>query len=189
MDWNQAIERAVSTESQIDALYLDVNLVSNLREAMIGIGNALDQVKKNTFYGREIILEDYDKYIAQAEKAIKVLKTIDPTDTSNNTIVSLNSRIFHSVIGIATEATELMEALNFEGKTLDLTNLYEETFDTFWYTCILHDAQHANMEQNFDRGFTKLEVRFKKGKFSADLANNRDLDSERKALEGIQVNS
>jgi len=152
---------------------IDENEVT-LRRAMekfIKAGQELDLVKKSKFYGKDINFSYKDLGDGKAPKFKR--------DNIGE------EHILHASIGIATEATELMEAIyahKFEGKELDRVNVREEIIDNFWYIAILlrdldidfHDALQINID--------KLRARYGE-KFSSDKANNRDLDSEREILE------
>jgi NTP pyrophosphatase (non-canonical NTP hydrolase) len=95
-------------------------------------------------------------------------------------------RLLHGAYGMATEAAELLDATKkyvFYGKTLDEINVKEEVGDSDWYREIILDAfgwtdgevKRANIE--------KLKRRYPNG-FSMEDAINRDLEAERKVLEG-----
>lgn len=99
-------------------------------------------------------------------------------------------RLLHAGIGISTEAGEFLDALKkhiFYGKELDRVNLAEELGDLFWYMAIVGDELGIKFEDVMDRNITKLKARYGE-KFSEEKAENRDLDSERKILEGQAFN-
>jgi NTP pyrophosphatase (non-canonical NTP hydrolase) len=99
--------------------------------------------------------------------------------------------LLHAAIGMATEAGELLDMLKkhiFYGKDLDLVNLEEELGDADWYQSVaIHAARmkghHTTWEQIWEKNIAKLKRRYQ-GKFSETKAENRDLDAERKILEG-----
>lgn len=93
-------------------------------------------------------------------------------------------RILHGIMGLVTESGELMDAVKksiFYEKELDRVNLVEELGDIMWYMAILIDALDTSFEEVATKNITKLQARYPE-KFSAALANNRDLDAERKAF-------
>src|SRR5690606_12559489 len=95
-------------------------------------------------------------------------------------------RLEHAAYGLATEAGELLDQLKkhkFYGKPLDFVNLEEEAGDVAWYLALVCNALGVDMQAIMDRNIQKLRTRFPE-KFSADGAINRDLDAERKVLEG-----
>ena len=117
----------------------------------------------------------------------------------------LQGRTLHAVAGIVTEAGELQDALKkhlFYGRPLDRTNLIEELGDLMWYVALLCDEiakQETPWPISEDQGqvttgadvladvlarnIAKLKARYA-GKFTETRAENRDLDAERRILEG-----
>lgn len=94
-------------------------------------------------------------------------------------------RLLHAAMGLVTEAGEFLDALKkhiFYGKPLDKTNLVEELGDTFWYIGVASDVLGISFEEIMQINHNKLFTRYSKG-FSAEEANNRDLDAERDVLE------
>lgn len=95
-------------------------------------------------------------------------------------------RLLHSGMGLATEAGEFVDQLKkhiFYGKDIDLINLFEELGDLLWYVGIALDEIGLPMEECFERNIAKLQARYK-GKFSETKAEDRNLDAERRILEG-----
>lgn len=133
----------------------------------IGAGNKLDQVKKTLFYGRD-----------------NNLIAVGQNDLGDEMLSIVSSNAVHGIIGVVTEATELLEALRngYNGDGLDAVNVKEELGDLFWYVAILakefgftfHEIQRVNI--------AKLKARYP-DKFTADNANERDLQTERYILE------
>ena len=93
-------------------------------------------------------------------------------------------RLIHGILGIATEAGELVEALHkhlFQGEALDEVNLFEELGDVEWYEAILCDEFGFDEDHIKERNIAKLRKRFP-DKFSEELAVNRDVEGERNEL-------
>lgn len=93
--------------------------------------------------------------------------------------------LIHAILGIATEAGELLEALHSlvaGGNQLDIVNLKEECGDLFWYQAILANATDNTFEGIQNTVIAKLKKRFP-DKFTEEDANNRDLIAEREILE------
>lgn len=145
----------------------------------IDAANKLDQVKKTLFYGRD------NNLIADGQKDCMGLP--DNIGTINGD----PRNIIHAIIGMFTEAGELLEALRdgLNGNGLDPVNLNEEVGDLFWYIAILFNDMNAEgmetytFEDAMRINIAKLKKRFP-ASFEADYANNRDLPAERKVLEG-----
>lgn len=95
-------------------------------------------------------------------------------------------RLLHAGLGLCTEAGEFLDALKkhlFYGKPLDEVNLKEELGDLLWYMAIAMNALGTDFNLEMDRVIAKLRTRYPE-KFSDEAALVRDLDAERKVLEG-----
>ena len=95
------------------------------------------------------------------------------------------SELDHACKGIVDEAGELTAALKkgfIYGKPIDKVNLIEEAGDSLWYFAMLFRALGTSFEEVFDKNIAKLKVRYP-DKFTSELALNRDLLAERRALE------
>jgi len=95
-------------------------------------------------------------------------------------------RILHAALGCVTEAGELADTLKkhlFYNKKLDLVNLEEEAGDLCWYIAILADELGVSFEYLWERNIAKLKARYP-DKFTEERAVNRNLEVERKILEG-----
>lgn len=128
---------------------------------------ALDAIKKNFAYGKEL-----PPQIAQMDVSILPQGEID-------------GDVFHAILGLATEAGELLEAALAtiaNGEPFDMVNFLEELGDGGWYHAIGTAAGGQTIEQNNRQNIAKLLARFP-DKFDANLAINRDTDAERVVLE------
>lgn len=144
--------------------------------AAIDALNKLDQVKKSLFYGRDNNLEP-----AKGAKDVQGLNERVGSGGVNG------ANIVHAVIGIATEAGELLEALRDdynrdETGTMDSVNLREEAGDLFWYMAILAHECGFDFEDAMRINIAKLRKRYA-DKFDRVDANERDLAAERAILE------
>ena len=178
------VSSAIKTESQIENVEVNEELLLAALNLYIQSGQMLDQIKKHVFYKKPY---NIDNLINNWEAAHVCLKQIHDANVEEEKTVSVNPRIFHSVVGIATESTELCEALydNLENKNpLDLVNLHEEAGgDISWYTAILMDETQGNWGDDLNKNILKLMARYS-DKFSTENAINRDLVKERAILEG-----
>lgn len=173
--------------------------------AVVGIGDVMDQIKKNVFYGRPYDREKLEGAINAAGEALQFLHaTIQPhggfadpdqrhdihrmTENDGPTgkaitidaasLKALDPRIFHVITGIITEAAELAYALqlNVEGDKLDLVNVSEEIGDIAWYGFgIFPDASEIPPGQILDTNIGKLIKRFPE-KFDSYLAQQENRD-------------
>ena len=119
-----------------------------------------------------------------AEYVQKALRT-EVQEYSFSATGDVTPRIEHAIMGITTEAGELMDAVKktkIYGKPLDIVNLLEEAGDTMWYLAILADALGVSFEEIWQKNIAKLQKRYPE-KFSHENALQRDTDAERKILE------
>jgi len=150
------VEGAVSTESTIDEVKVNKQFLTQILSMHIATGNILDQIKKHTFYNRDIELNLSNIFKSTHDELEDAESTLD-----------IDPRIFHAVLGAATESVELLEALEFNGKEMDLVNLGEEFGDLNWYQAIFCDAAGIKwddiLDTNADKLFKKKEARYKDG--------------------------
>jgi NTP pyrophosphatase (non-canonical NTP hydrolase) len=95
-------------------------------------------------------------------------------------------QILHSLVGLATETGEIQDQLKkhiFYGRDLDKVNIEEEMGDLFWYLAVLSDALGVPFESVWEKNIAKLKARYG-DKFNKEGELNRNLDKERKILEG-----
>jgi NTP pyrophosphatase (non-canonical NTP hydrolase) len=103
-------------------------------------------------------------------------------------------RLMHSILGLASEVGEIADQLKkhvFYGKELDVVNLAEELGDVFWYEALMaNELATTHPDISFDSieevNIAKLKKRYG-DKFSEQRAVKRDLDVERRILEGISA--
>lgn len=92
----------------------------------------------------------------------------------------------HQAMGIVTEAGELIDVYKKHfayGKPMDYVNVREEMGDLMWYIINLCRLLGVNLEDELDINISKLKARYP-NKFDSEHAINRNLDIERKILEG-----
>lgn len=194
MDLEEYITLATRTESRPENLTANPQLIVNLLVLFTCSGRMLDQLKKHVFYNRPY---DVDKFNVDYQTMISTLQHMQyiqingsEADMGNEPVRNINPRLFHAIVGIATESTELCEALlNTQlDQKVDLVNLREENGDLCWYMAIFYDTMRelgyeGTWEDDLVTNIEKLRTRFPE-KFTDEHANNRDLETERKVLEG-----
>jgi NTP pyrophosphatase (non-canonical NTP hydrolase) len=159
---NTYIQDAVRTESG-KFHPVDQWTIERVLATFIAAAQDLDDLKKAIFYGKNL-----ERYKLKAETPLTQRQV----------------RLMHGILGLATEAGELAEALHnhiFEGQGLDLLNLLEELGDQQWYQAILCDEFGFTFEQIQGRNIAKLRKRFPE-KFTEEAAINRDVEAEQKEL-------
>jgi len=187
MDLQEYIKQAVRTESVKQTIEVDSGILIELMAMHVAVTEMLDGIKKAAFYNNTSKLEDLRmKYAEVAKLHSDNMKMLNSNELSKDKF-ELNTRIFHGILGIATESGELMQALLSSiinvGTNMDSVNIQEELNDINWYQAIIHDELNLNWEDGLRKNIEKLRARFPE-KFTEHDANNRNLEKERQILEG-----
>ena len=182
MDLDTFVAEAIRTESKIDTVQVNELALTSTLQILIAMGNILDQMKKHIFYGKQYDMGAFAFHMNTTEEALQTLATLTQSElTSDEHTFAVNPRIFHAVVGIATESTELLEALDLHSD-MDNVNLLEELGDIGWYSSIMSDELNIPLTTVYAAVIDKLKIRFPE-KFDHQHANNRALDVERNNLE------
>jgi NTP pyrophosphatase (non-canonical NTP hydrolase) len=123
----------------------------------------LDNIKRRIFYGVEPTSE-----------------VIDPCTS----LEYVHQDVLHSILGIATEAGELLERLSMMQVAPDVShreNLIEEIGDTLWYVTLLCTALGVDQSHVRAVNAAKLMKRFPE-LFSQQAALSRNLQGEQLAM-------
>lgn len=173
------INEAIQTKS--DQFHGELVSASHVQAVVVGCIaylQELDKIKKALFYGREFEHPNVDGESVEVAQLFAALGGTKEQDID----------VVHAILGKATEAGELLEALKLgmDGQALDRTNLMEELGDGQWYDAILANALGFTFEEVQQINIDKLRARFP-DKFTEYDAQNRDLDGERKVLEASQA--
>lgn len=147
-----------------------------------GLVDAYEEALDMCVYLRKEIEERADSgFVADA------LRTEPEYDYAIDRLMDIRTvRLLHVAMGLCTEAGEFLDALKkwiYYGKPLDTTNLIEELGDGSWYQRIGVAELEITFQDMLQRNVAKLRARYPE-KFTEEHANNRDLDAERKTLEG-----
>jgi NTP pyrophosphatase (non-canonical NTP hydrolase) len=189
MDSKTYVQNAIRTESRIDTAKVNDRFAFQaVVQAFVASSQLLDLYKKHIFYGKPINEEKWlsiTNALTEADTELRRGKYL-PLTRSFQDVIHVDTRVLHAIIGIATEAGELMEAIQAKlevQQNLDTVNLAEEVGDLNWYEALLIDALDADWDEVRERNIAKLRARYP-DKFDADKAINRDLKKEREILEG-----
>jgi NTP pyrophosphatase (non-canonical NTP hydrolase) len=177
MQNNYIQEAAVTNSRQWNAKNLDLDTFIDALCKIIIAANTVDSHKKLLFYGKN----------KETFKSSGVPCTQLPNLISNDR--ELAEDLIHGILGIITEAGELAECLYdaiIQGKEIDLVNIREEMGDSFWYHAIMAKAMHITFDEIEVSNIAKLRARYPE-KFTSEAAINRNLELERKVLEGSSV--
>ncbi len=208
MELNEYAKEALRTESIVESVKgVSAPALYSAMKVLIAVGEVLDKMKKRIFYGKDIDLNALKDDIESALDSLHDLRTdaengnltnIEQlemfqdrkgyfTDVGPQQLAAVDPRILHVVLGIATEGSEIVEAITnqIEGNPLDMVNLSEEIGDLNWYANgIFPDASGVPHSKYLSTNIVKLAIRYP-DKFSSWLAldKNRNLVEERKVLE------
>jgi len=148
---------------------------NKLNDAILAL-QELDKVKKSLFYGADNIL------ILDGDRNASDLPAMVGSDLATSV------DIIHAILGIATEAGELLELLanTIDGEEFDWVNAQEEIGDINWYQALLAHRGNFTFEECQERIINKLRARYP-DKFTEIDAINRNLRVERAILEGAAL--
>lgn len=168
------LEEAQKTKSSNfhGELVSQMMLFNVLHGAIVNL-KMLDSIKKSLFYGKDNQLQTNSMNCDNINLAILHEDTSKAID------------ILHGIVGKATEAGELLEAIFesiFSDTPLDLINIGEELGDGQWYDAVIAKAIGTDFETIQTTNIDKLRARFP-DKFKSTDAINRDLEKEREILE------
>lgn len=170
------VNKAVRTLS--DGFHTDkvslTTFILHLQECITAL-QQLDKIKKTLFYGKPAEF-DYDIESNYEEYDLSTLSV---------KINTVHPDIIHGIIGVATEAGEMLEALALallDREEFDEVNLTEEMGDVFWYMAVLANRTGRPFSESMRINIAKLELRYP-DKFTESLAIDRDVVAERKLLE------
>lgn len=162
-------EMAVMTQRLLD-IVLNASLLLNL-------------IKKNLVYGKpkEEMAEQWEEYTFRLATAWDGYIPDDDVELSQDKM-----EVLHAALGIVTETAELIPPLAgyiFRHEPLDTVHVAEEFGDFHWFQGIILRKFVIDPKEMLERNIEKLRVRYP-NKFTSEDALNRDLESERKVLEG-----
>lgn len=184
MNTHEFTEKALRTESIVERVVANKTELNYVLGAFVTITEMLDCLKKKIYYNNS---EKYNSEFHDLAQRLQFLTACSDRhhDIPENEVLDIDPRLFHGVIGAATESGELVEALQkaINGDDADLINIMEEVGDSMWYFAILADTMGISIETAMERVIAKLKKRYPE-KYTDDLAENRDLAAERAVLEG-----
>ena len=93
--------------------------------------------------------------------------------------------IAQGIIGLSTEAGELLDALKkemYQDRPMDMLNLKEECGDVLFYLTELIDAIGSDYYEIIKINTAKLTKRYPNGYFDKECSKKRDTDAETKTM-------
>lgn len=123
-------------------------------------------------------MKDYfEKSLRTNAPASEAIKRVQVEDTA---------QLLHAAMGLSTEANEFLDMMKkhiFYGKPLDYINAGEELGDIMWYFSLALSILKIPFDDILKKNIEKLQHRYPE-KFSKEDALERDLEGERRILEG-----
>lgn len=204
MQLNEYIQLALRTESVPESLNINRITTEALCQLFVEVGKLADGLKRSIYYKNDERLNKnfvhhLHEIVALSTQLLRASSMEQyPSDVFKSKVglTNVSPRLFHGVIGIASEAGELVEAIipaiKDEENSIDRYNIQEEMGDgaggtNSWYAAILHDELGLDPVETMTKNLNKLRVRFPE-KYSDELAANRNLNDERQILEGEPAN-
>lgn len=185
IDLNDFTKNAIRTESTVDTVVVDHDLLEGVIALSICSGEMMDMLKKNIFYKKPFSMEDFNDCARFADSAVGLIHNTTMLPSLNPQPITVNARLLHSLMGIYTESAELLEAMDaylHEGAEIDVVNIREEFGDVEWYVALGVDTLDIEFKSVFDLVIAKLKARFPDN-FTTENAIVRDLHTEREILE------
>lgn len=173
-------EAAVTASDQWHGELIGQTLFSGVIQDCIENLRRLDGIKKALFYGKvDRPRTPYNRNLTELPDQLAAQLKMPPEAVQD---------LVHGIIGAATEAGELLEALQMVlvGGDLDNINIIEESGDMKWYLALLSRLPSPagfKWPEDEVRCIAKLRKRYG-DRFAAHDAISRDLVTERAALEG-----
>lgn len=93
-----------------------------------------------------------------------------------NELTPEKADLLHMAVGVSGEAGELLDAVKkavIYNKEMDLVNIIEELGDLEFYMSKIRQIVGVTREEILQRNIDKLSVRYAKGKYSNDQAQER----------------
>lgn len=188
MQQTEYMEGALSTESVIEKVIANKTELTYVLGAFVTITEMMDCLKKKIYYGKD---KKYNENFHDLAKQLEYFTQCSDRhhDIAESVELPVDPRLFHSILGIGTEAGELGSALlkGINGEEVDKVNIMEEIGDILWYIAIGLDTTGFDFSHSFAANNKKLvsgdKARYKSGKFTQEEADARNLAAERESLE------
>jgi NTP pyrophosphatase (non-canonical NTP hydrolase) len=157
-----------------------IEIIERTINDIVKAGVEADLIKKWVFYNKTI--DSDTSNVPEGMLADWMVNQARDNFDNHETV-----RIFHAILGMVTEAAELMEMLRdhiFSGMPIDMQNLIEETGDSLWYHALIAKAcGFATFDEFMASNKAKLTKRYGTT-WNQEGALNRDTAAEMEALEG-----
>lgn len=186
-DYIAESERTAPPPGHFNGRLIDAELFFERLRTFIEAAAELDRYKKLMFYGEDFNKKRFaDPFVEGGKRGDRILEgTVNMTIDGPWLGDEQAEQVIHAVLGIASEAGEVAEALfnvAARGHEGDRVNFLEEVGDLQWYEAMLARVFSTDFDAIQRTNIAKLRERFP-DKFTQDAANNRNLGAERAVLE------
>lgn len=185
MDLDQYLKDVSRTIVQPPKVVVNPQLLYGALGMFFHAATILDQIKKFIYYKKPLERDTIVKSLIQIAEAHRKLQYTSLEAHDQELLsqpIPIDSNTFHAILGIATEAGELVEHLRFDGKPMDKAGISDELGDSHWYHGLLVMAMSIDWESVFDANIQKLKARYP-DKFTQQDAIMRNIDNEREVVE------
>lgn len=193
MTFEEYIPRALATE-KTDPFFHNDHQWSRQMHGAVGlsteVGELLDAVKKNLIYGKPLDMHNIREEVGDALWYValyldacgfshKSLEHESPSEAGERcgALALCIDLTYRSTYLLTQTNARTASATHINGAHGGLGDIYVLLWD------IVNETNAGSMSDIFELNLAKLAERYKKG-FSKEAALNRDLDAERKVLEG-----
>lgn len=145
-----------------------LRLLKTLEYEAYRLGDALDIVKREIFYGKGV-----------TDETVLVYGHVLNKSGINEATYLENPRLLHAALGIMTEACEFFEAVNRDKGEV---NFAEELGDLLWYIALAMSVLGLSEDAVKRANIAKLRARFP-DRFTQERALERDLAEERREVQ------
>ena len=183
---------ALKTESNVTDVSTNVLYLEVLLNLAFNVTEAVDVLKKNIYYKKEIDPQKMDSVLdaiimTAAAARMMYKQSLGMDEETKAQVIRpvseiMDPRYLHGVLGVFTEAGELLQTLGKQEGNLDRANIAEEVGDVMWYLALIEDSVGVDVEGAMDTVIAKLKQRYP-DKFTTHSATVRDLEAERRILE------
>lgn len=189
-DFTRYMELAQRTAKQEDNPRGDIGATLATLDVLVAAGALADLLKRQIFYRRAATAEMFALCIEDIRTAINALEESIQVSVNQDDALPINARILHGSIGTIGEEAEMLSALRRrlgDAEMIDEVNVIEEAGDALWYQVEklvgVEQVTGANVADVCAVNIAKLAARYGSA-FSDHAALNRNLDVERKVMEG-----
>lgn len=156
------IEQAQSTEKKPERMIADDELLRRLIEFAASASALVDLYKKSLYNNEPISAHSFE---ARSARVLDSITRLQVSPQSSEFVDPKGARLLLAMIGIFTEAGELLEAMHPEKLDVKFSTIaiLEELGDLNWYQAIAANELQATLETILTMNVAKLKKRYQNG--------------------------